>query len=382
MDMSLDEIIKTKKITPPFVKKVPFKSAPYNGGKVEKFGKVFIRETRIKDARLKIIEKNRSKIRDARDKLAEITRSGGDARLRLVRKQGIISSSQRNRKTPMQTIPNNRNAKFAHNDRNRLPDVIGIPRGYVDYDNMERLEEEEYAASLNRAVKNDLAYDNFRTERHSKDPWDTNGSDPFELYNIPITRTPTEVNPDDAIRRQFRQMSPSRTIRQISPPYGRRYIPQPASHLSYEMRNRLEHAPDRNVSMGIFSNPLKPQNTSQHSGYRIVVSNLNTSVTQADIKELFEDLGELYDSRLVRPGIAEVIYKDLKDAEKAVDTYHNRQLDGQPMKCLLVNPRSSSKPTAPAIKIMNSNATNRVPSGKIPLEIDIDALHKVLFRRQ
>ncbi|XP_055911115.1 uncharacterized protein LOC129945403 [Eupeodes corollae] len=375
MDMSLDDIIKTKKIAPHFVKKVPFKSAPYIPGKV------FTKDNRIKDARLKIIERNRAKIRDARDKLTEITRSGGDARLRLVRKHGIVSSSHRNRKSPVSRALSNRNAKFALNDRNRLPDVIGIPRGYVDYDNMERLEEEEYASSINRAVTNELAYDNFRTERHPKDPWEANGGDPFELYNIPISRAPPEITPDDSIRRQFRPLSPSRTIRQLSPPFSRRYIPQPASHLSYEMRSRLEHAPDRNVSMGIFSNPLKPQNSSQMSGYRIVVSNLNTSVTEGDIKELFEDLGELYESRLVRPGIAEVIYKDLKDAEKAVETYHNRQLDGQPMKCLLVNPRASSKPTAPAIKIINSNSTNRVPSGKPPVEIDIDALHKVLFRR-
>jgi hypothetical protein len=54
---------------------------------------------------------------------------------------------------------------------------------------------------------------------------------------------------------------------------------------------------------------------------------------------LFEDVGELLVSRLVRPGVAEVIYKTLKDAAKAVETYHNRQLDGHPMKCLLVNPR-------------------------------------------
>lgn len=67
-------------------------------------------------------------------------------------------------------------------------------------------------------------------------------------------------------------------------------------------------------------------------------------------QELFEDVGPLLDARLVRTGVAEVIFEKLKDAQTAVDTYHNRQLDGQPMKCLLVNPRSSNKPTAPAIK--------------------------------
>lgn len=65
---------------------------------------------------------------------------------------------------------------------------------------------------------------------------------------------------------------------------------------------------------------------------------------------MFEDIGELLEARLVRPGVAEVIFSTMKDAEAAVDTYHNRQLDGQPMKCMLVNPRSSGKPTAPAIK--------------------------------
>lgn len=90
--------------------------------------------------------------------------------------------------------------------------------------------------------------------------------------------------------------------------------------------------------------------SSPTTGYRIVVSNLQANVTQEDIKELFEDVGELLVSRLVRPGTAEVIYKTLKDATKAVETYHNRQLDGHPMKCLLVNPRPKNNPTAPAVR--------------------------------
>lgn len=135
----------------------------------------------------------------------------------------------------------------------------------------------------------------------------------------------------------------------------RRYVPEHSTQLSYEMRTRLERAPDPHASMGIFANSHKNHSTNNErvvagSGYRIVVSNLHNSVTQADIKELFEDVGNLCESRIVRPGIAEVVYKDLVDAEKAVDTYHNRQLDGQPMKCLLVNPRASNKPTAPAIR--------------------------------
>lgn len=115
-------------------------------------------------------------------------------------------------------------------------------------------------------------------------------------------------------------------------------------------------------------------------GHRIVVSNLQGTVTQDDIRELFEDIGQLLVARLVRPGTAEVIYKNLKDAQKAVDTYHNRQLDGQPMKCLLVNKRPSNNPTAPAIssplvrKIPSVNAANKL----VP---DLSTIHKVLFQR-
>lgn len=60
------------------------------------------------------------------------------------------------------------------------------------------------------------------------------------------------------------------------------------------------------------------------------------------IQELFGDVGGMLESRLVRAGTAEVIYNSLEDAQKAVDLYHNRQLDGQPMNCLLVTPRSTS----------------------------------------
>lgn len=64
-------------------------------------------------------------------------------------------------------------------------------------------------------------------------------------------------------------------------------------------------------------------------------------------------MGELLISRLVRPGIAEVIYKTLKDATKAVETYHNRQLDGHPMKCLLVNPRPKTSSSTSSGRVLS-----------------------------
>ncbi|KAK3932555.1 Polymerase delta-interacting protein 3 [Frankliniella fusca] len=121
------------------------------------------------------------------------------------------------------------------------------------------------------------------------------------------------------------------------------------------------------------------------SGYRIVVSNLQSSVTHEDIRELFEDIGPLVASRLVRPGTAEVVYRSYQDAERAVENYHNRQLDGQPMKCLLVKPRattassasqSSGNPRAtsgPSAKLSSSGKSSVVP--------DINTIHKALFNK-
>ncbi|VEN48142.1 unnamed protein product [Callosobruchus maculatus] len=119
------------------------------------------------------------------------------------------------------------------------------------------------------------------------------------------------------------------------------------------VRSRLDGAPSMGSSgdsHGIFSGAgVQKKVVIVPEGHRIVVSNLQPTVTQDDIKELFEDIGQLISAKLVRPGVAEVIYKNLKDAQKAVDTYHNRQLDGQPMKCLLVNKRPLNQPTALAV---------------------------------
>lgn len=152
--------------------------------------------------------------------------------------------------------------------------------------------------------------------------------------------------------------------------------PLPSRNLG--IRARLDSNPAQPQSHGILSHTPKTK-VVVPAGHRIVVSNLQSTVTQDDIRvsnssfnvhffksintilsqELFEDIGQLLVARLVRPGTAEVIYKNLKDAQKAVDTYHNRQLDGQPMKCLLVNKRPLNNPTAPAIKSSDGWVTFR-----------------------
>ena len=60
---------------------------------------------------------------------------------------------------------------------------------------------------------------------------------------------------------------------------------------------------------------------------------MSTSVSQKDLSELFGDIDHLKCVRMPNPGQAEVVFCNMEDAERAVDIYHNRLLDGKPMKC-------------------------------------------------
>lgn len=71
------------------------------------------------------------------------------------------------------------------------------------------------------------------------------------------------------------------------------------------------------------------------------------------------DIGELVSAKLIHPGVAEVVYRDEENAKRAVEVYHCRQLDGQPMICHLVakTPRPSIELNMSALK----NALHKKP---------------------
>jgi len=71
-------------------------------------------------------------------------------------------------------------------------------------------------------------------------------------------------------------------------------------------------------------------------GFKILVSNLHEVVTRHDLVELFGSIGSLQRVQLVGLGTAEVVFEKLIDAKNAIETYHKRELDGQPMICKLV----------------------------------------------
>lgn len=70
-------------------------------------------------------------------------------------------------------------------------------------------------------------------------------------------------------------------------------------------------------------------------GTKISVNNLHPRVTEEDIVELFCVCGALKRARLVKVGVAEVVFVRKEDAVSAYRKYNNRCLDGQPMKCNL-----------------------------------------------
>jgi len=56
---------------------------------------------------------------------------------------------------------------------------------------------------------------------------------------------------------------------------------------------------------------------------------LVTPVLMQTVQELFGDIGPLKNARLIKPGVADIIFVNMEDALAAVKTYHMRLLDGK-----------------------------------------------------
>ncbi|XP_011866648.1 PREDICTED: uncharacterized protein LOC105561356 isoform X2 [Vollenhovia emeryi] len=373
----------------------------------------------VTDARFKIIQKNREKLTDARDKLAEIAKQS-DARLKLDKIRashykkidtlsGISRKTGRNGRLSLSTN------KVSHLMQHVLPP--NIPNNYmppptraVGYrppisephylGDMSMDYTDDYlteSSSLRRTVSNEYA----PTPPPPPPVFSINPISPYtwvKSRNTNVTRIQarkSEMEKDRERQRDYKLAARSAMTKTASPPYkedwsfgtkSRTIVAEEMVDSKYYnsrnvreigVKSRLESSPNKTRTMGVLSRPKASSSSSvQSNGYRIVVSNLQANVTQEDIKELFEDVGELLVSRLVRPGTAEVIYKTLKDATKAVETYHNRQLDGHPMKCLLVNPRPKNNPTGPAVRSLTESRRSISSSYVQP---SLGAVHRALF---
>ncbi|CAK9834591.1 Polymerase delta-interacting protein 3 [Anthophora retusa] len=376
----------------------------------------------ITDARFKIIQKNREKLTDARDKLAEIAKQS-DARLKLDK---IRASQLKKIETQIPGI----SRKTGRNGRlslttNKMPPVMphtitpNIPNNYmpppmrsVGY-RPPPLAESHYMGDMNMDYSDEYMMEAAPLRRTVSNEYAPTPPPPPPVFSIkpassytwvkPTTANVTrmvpprkpEVDRERERGRDYKVIARSSMAKSTCPPYkedwsfgtkSRTILAEDPvdskyydsrSHRDVGVKSRLDSVSNKSRTMGVLSrSKTSASSSSQSTGYRIVVSNLQANVTQEDIKELFEDVGELLVSRLVRPGTAEVIYKTLKDATKAVETYHNRQLDGHPMKCLLVNPRPKNNPTGPAVRTLTESRRSVSSSYVQP---SLGAVHRALF---
>lgn len=107
---------------------------------------------------------------------------------------------------------------------------------------------------------------------------------------------------------------------------------------------RVMAAPQPAVPTVIIAPPSMAASSSsgRQSGTSIIVSNLNPSVTQNDILELFGDVGDVVQYQSINSSTAMVTYNHPSDANRAIQTYNNRFLDGLPMQVTLIPSPSTS----------------------------------------
>ncbi|EFA09426.1 polymerase delta-interacting protein 3 isoform X2 [Tribolium castaneum] len=365
----------------------------------------------VQDARQKLIQRKLSTVKDARDVLAKIAK-GQDARNKLnklrqkrsatangnikVIGQNIVQKIDKNGKISLVTNKSKSSTGINATIQKELGLVTSPKKAVV----RRALAASRVPPTVHTAVLNEIdSYNQMlvRTYDPSLYKWSKPGmrttasqligslegrvrgakGEVFQGWqNFPINKSPHGFIDLDAVDDEEMPMAPIAPIKQTITLQG-------SSRIS-NIHSRLD-SPIEQDTHGIFGQPKTK--VVVPAGHRIVVSNLQSTVTQDDVKELFEDIGQLLAARLVRPGVAEVIYKNLKDAQKAVDTYHNRQLDGQPMKCLLVNKRPLNNPTAPALTKMESQGLlNTIEvsgsSNSNKLVPDLSTIHKVLFQRK
>ncbi|XP_057543194.1 THO complex subunit 4D-like isoform X4 [Amaranthus tricolor] len=104
------------------------------------------------------------------------------------------------------------------------------------------------------------------------------------------------------------------------------------------------------------------------SGTELFITNLDTGVSNDDIRDLFSEIGELkryamhYDKNGEPNGSAEVVYVKRSDAFAAHRRYNNVLLDGRPMRIEIAS-LSSGLPLAARVNVVggaNRKATRRV----------------------
>ncbi|XP_069053165.1 polymerase delta-interacting protein 3 isoform X2 [Lepisosteus oculatus] len=165
------------------------------------------------------------------------------------------------------------------------------------------------------------------------------------------------------------------------------------THALQAVSRTLVNHPQGGGTESTASTPPQPV-FSPLEGTKMTVNNLHSRVTEEDIVELFCVCGALKRARLVKAGVAEVVFVKKEDAVSAYRKYNNRCLDGQPMKCTLHiqgNVITSDQPIllrlsdSPGVKKDTGppelrRLGPRPPSSQPPPEVDPQTVLRALFK--
>eukprot|EP00741_Cyanophora_paradoxa_P015298 tig00000194_g14767.t1 len=111
------------------------------------------------------------------------------------------------------------------------------------------------------------------------------------------------------------------------------------------------------------------------TGTRVMVTNLHDGVTEDDIKDLFEEVGDIkryqifYDAAGRSIGKAEVVFSRKADAMQAVAQYNGVALDGVPLTVRIVGSNLAAAPAAgvrrPILDRLSAGAPRRMNPSRI-----------------
>ncbi|KAL7031748.1 hypothetical protein ACKWTF_007117 [Chironomus riparius] len=362
MSLSLDDIIKKNKTK---FKPSDKKKKVINSGKIVKKTNIIRKKQQISprinlDARAKIIQKNRRKIHDAREKIAESARRTiKDARELLSSKKKPIAVRKPNIKaqlTGRTQIPH-MSSNARRGAHLRMDDDLLMDDDDLELEDLNKFRTKP-VANLRRTVHNDIyrasspplrampKLPTFSIQNREVSP----SIDPFDCYVVP-KRLPIPLPPRNITERYH----PNRGV--MSAHMDAYAKDEPARKSILRSNSRPDDHDDRfesdryviaepksrsytNESAGIFANVTSPPRSGSSSslikGHRIIVNNLDQTVTEGEMRELFSDIGEVVSAKIIKPGTAEIIYRHVGDDERAHEAYHNRILDGRPMKIALV----------------------------------------------
>jgi hypothetical protein len=311
------------------------------------------------DARLKLIQSNRHKISDARQVIAEHARKNiKDAR-------ELLSSKKPKFNAKKQAVPRIRPGPAVFTVKND-PLAMMMDEDSDDedlaYQDLKVLKAQA-SASLRRTVKNDIFSSS--PPRHmprlptfsiaNREP-SPPSLDPFDCYVVPTRRSVAPPPMPPRLERLHSGSKMSAHMDSYDRPSQKGILRQ-SSRTDHDDRFESDRymVPESararrysNDSAGIFAKVVDhklPSSLPRTKGYRIIISNLVPSVSENDVEELFGEVGDLLAAKLIRPGVAEVLYRNEGDAEKAHEIYHNRLIDGEPMKIQISN-GSVTKPSA------------------------------------